>query len=539
MNKFKIFLFVFGFTLSAFSQKDSLEIERLFNLGDKNRRIYPKKVIENFEKAVKIIDDSILSINSNNRYFLLKKSIMLDLLSFQYRKNKEVTKALHAIQKSLEIKEKIDEKFTLPLTYRLLGRLYLSKDSLKSIKNYNTAYSLAKKYKNDSEIVNILNQYAVFYYKYRNLKKVEFYAAKAYDYADSIDFKRGKAYALSRKAKLARLKKNYKTALQYSLQDLKLSQTENNRIGIERSSNDLGSAYRKLKQPKKAMEYYKKSLNLLLDMEFEVLLANRYLGVSNCYSDLQQYKEAFTYYRAYKRQQIKDLNIKKYREFATLDAKYTYEKQKTIDSIQLVEYQKAKRKKELDEASAQFWKYAAILISFFGLLFSIAFFIIRKKKEQISIAKFKNKVLKNEISYKQKDISDFALNISRNQKWREELLNYIKKIKKSGTVSKDVNFKALEKAVLNRDIIDKNTIDFKNKVDTLNNAFYEKLHTEFPDLTKTEIKLCSLIRLNIDNNEIAVLQNIAIESVYRSRSRLRKKLNLSSDEDLNSFLKKF
>ena len=301
----------------------------------------------------------------------------------------------------------------------------------------------------------------------------------------------------------------------------------------------MGYAYRKLGQPEMAVANYKKSLDLLIDIGLEGSIANRCLSLSNAYTDMGNHERAFAYYRGYKRQQIKDMNVKSIKEFAELEAKYTYERQKTIDSIQLVEQQKIKEERLLQQASTRFWKISAIFIGIFGLIIAGIIFVSRKRKEQIQLGKLKNELLQKEIDYKQKDISDFALNISRNRKWREELLNYIKKIKKSSSLKDDSNFKALEKAVLEREIVDSNMIDIQNKVDVLNTAFYEKLHKAFPTLTKTEAKLCSFIRLNIDNNEIALLQNVALESVYRSRSRLRKKLNLSPKDDLNTFLNQF
>ena len=91
--------------------------------------------------------------------------------------------------------------------------------------------------------------------------------------------------------------------------------------------------------------------------------------------------------------------------------------------------------------------------------------------------------------------------------------NTDKKIKKSDALKNNTSFKALEKAVLERESVERNMIELQNKEDVLNTAFYNKLHKEFPTLTKTEAKLCSFSRLDIDNNEIATLQNVALESV--------------------------
>ena len=77
------------------------------------------------------------------------------------------------------------------------------------------------------------------------------------------------------------------------------------------------------------------------------------------------------------------------------------------------------------------------------------------------------------------------------------------------------------------------------KLDALSSSFYDKLNTQFEGLTKTEIRLCSLIKLELDSKQIASLQNINPSSVKKSRNRLRKKLNLSPGQDLDAFLRTF
>ena len=83
---------------------------------------------------------------------------------------------------------------------------------------------------------------------------------------------------------------------------------------------------------------------------------------------------------------------------------------------------------------------------------------------------------------------------------------------------------------------DSDTKDFFERVDKLSDAFYSQLSTNYPNLSKNEIRLCSFIRLKMDSRSIANLQNITIASLNTSRYRVRKKLNLSEDTDLDSFI---
>lgn len=77
---------------------------------------------------------------------------------------------------------------------------------------------------------------------------------------------------------------------------------------------------------------------------------------------------------------------------------------------------------------------------------------------------------------------------------------------------------------------------FEIQIDQLHQKFFEKLRQDFPDLTSYDLRLCAYIKIGFNSKEIASLLNIKPSSVYISRSRLRKKLNIETDEDLHSYL---
>ncbi|MGD1945887.1 MAG: helix-turn-helix transcriptional regulator [Croceivirga sp.] len=73
----------------------------------------------------------------------------------------------------------------------------------------------------------------------------------------------------------------------------------------------------------------------------------------------------------------------------------------------------------------------------------------------------------------------------------------------------------------------------------MSSSFYARLNDQFEGLTKTDVRLCSFIKLNLNTKQIATLQNINPSSVKMSRNRLRKKLHLTPEADLSSFLQTF
>lgn len=64
----------------------------------------------------------------------------------------------------------------------------------------------------------------------------------------------------------------------------------------------------------------------------------------------------------------------------------------------------------------------------------------------------------------------------------------------------------------------------------------DKLVTRYPQLSKTDLKLCVYIKLNLSTKEIAELMNISPRSVEMGRYRLRKKLNLGPNESIHAVL---
>lgn len=81
--------------------------------------------------------------------------------------------------------------------------------------------------------------------------------------------------------------------------------------------------------------------------------------------------------------------------------------------------------------------------------------------------------------------------------------------------------------------------EFKTHFEQINSDFFENLKTDYPTLSPSELKLCSFLKLNLRTKDIAVLMGISYDSVKMGRYRIRKKLNISRDVNLVTFISKF
>lgn len=81
--------------------------------------------------------------------------------------------------------------------------------------------------------------------------------------------------------------------------------------------------------------------------------------------------------------------------------------------------------------------------------------------------------------------------------------------------------------------------EFKLKFKELNPKFLENLLAHQANLTKSEIRLLTLIKIGYSQKEIASILNIVPDSVKKAKSRVRKKMNLETNMVLNSYLNQF
>ncbi len=77
---------------------------------------------------------------------------------------------------------------------------------------------------------------------------------------------------------------------------------------------------------------------------------------------------------------------------------------------------------------------------------------------------------------------------------------------------------------------------FSLQMEELHQEFLNRLSERFPELTHYDLRLCVYLKSGLSTREIAELMNVLASSVNVSRSRLRKKLDLGTKDDLYKFL---
>lgn len=109
-----------------------------------------------------------------------------------------------------------------------------------------------------------------------------------------------------------------------------------------------------------------------------------------------------------------------------------------------------------------------------------------------------------------------------------------------GLIKKEDNneiLKAKIKNIIRIASLDENVWkSFEEDLIRANRDFVERLIKKYPQLSSKDLKLCIYLRMNLSSKEIAPLMNISYRGVELHRYRLRKKIDIDSSVNLNSFM---
>lgn len=164
--------------------------------------------------------------------------------------------------------------------------------------------------------------------------------------------------------------------------------------------------------------------------------------------------------------------------------------------------------------------------------------LIEKNKSELELArvqnereiiKIRNEKLKKDYKLKTKELAASTMSMVK----KNELLADIKERlnRASNGAVKEV-IKQIDENLNHND----NWEFFKEAFDNADRDFFNNLKASHPNLTPNDMKLCAYLRLNLSSKEIAPLFNISARSVEIKRYRLRKKMDLSSNENLTNYI---
>jgi len=304
---------------------------------------------------------------------------------------------------------------------------------------------------------------------------------------------------------------------------------------------NLGWCYRKKGQYDKAIALVQESLTISGREGINQHLILGHSELSHTYKAKGDFEQALLESEKYI--QLKDSLDRLQKDQGLNDLMVQFETEKKEQELEL-----SQQKLEQFEAQEKIQRLTTyLLLGAACLSFVVAFLFISRNKvtRQLAESELQNEKLASQqlqlqLNSKKQDLTNLALDISRKNSFSSKVHESLQEINKtSDALDRKKKIQALLRITSNHLRINEDAQEFQVNIDTVNNDFFNKLDEQFDSLTANDKNLCGLIRLNLSSKDIAAIKNISPKSVEMGRYRLRKKLNLSSEEDLSEFLQNF
>ena len=312
--------------------------------------------------------------------------------------------------------------------------------------------------------------------------------------------------------------------------------------------NNMGKQYYYDKQYSKALEALHKAYEYAHNIGARELICDNYEYSSMVYAAIGDYAQAYKYldkrYHLGKELQSsnklrnieQEISYKRYQ-----DQKYATEMQEQTYKIELL-------KRNL-------WLLGSVLI--LGIAFSIFLYKWYKRRKDLQLieARYQLQLSEKEVAelrMHQQELElqnvNNALATSRQEatsfavflKSRNELLDKIREMVKEGykmdaqAITPHLN--KINAFISQSQSGDKTNSALLTNIDDKSNEFLQRLVAIHPKLTQGEKYLATLLRVNLSTKEISMLTGTTPKTINMNRYRLRKSLNLSSEEDLTDYL---
>ncbi|WP_160162371.1 helix-turn-helix transcriptional regulator [Ochrovirga pacifica] len=528
---FTIYIGALLFFQAGWSQKSKND-DPHFILAEQQKNINTKEAVKNYQKSLTLWEqkkDSIAMIRS--------------LIAIARCQNNltNYNKSYDNYWRALLIAEKKHSKVWEARIHQDLGYLYnYFERDVPALKHLLLALKINKHIdKNTTSRDNyILSNYLSIARFYRSNDSIQ----KAKSYLDSC-------YAIVEKQKKKHT--NYYLEVEHAV-----ILTHNNQIekGLEILENSkpyfkkvnpaylsviyfiIGKTYLIKNDLEKSEKAFLKSLDIIATYKSHINYElYNYEELSKIYLKQQKYLRAYKYNNKAKvlNETIFGSKSENNKELFAVKDNYRVTKEK-----QLILEQKSKLASLENEQSINKLK---LIILFVVMIFSILVTIVfirnlrLKHQNEKSIIKEKQKATlekqKEIIEVKNKELTSSALQLIE----KDEFIKKLEKKLTDGDEKTDLKtIRNMVKSINNNPA--NNWQEFEARFIDINQGFFEKLKEQFPNLGPTDLKVCSLIKLNFSSKEMASLLGISIESVHTSRYRIRKKLGLNRSDNLSDFI---
>ncbi len=460
-----------------------------------------------------------------------------------YGEQGNYSQALDNYLQASTIFQELGDQSKIASTYNSIGNVYKNQKNFEeALTSYKQAQGIWLKLDDKKSIAGSYINIGSIYTKQKKFGEAILSADKALKLFEGFKDSNGQIICHNNLGEIYLQKQQYDEALSHYEKALELNEKFQSKRLMITSYNGLGNVNTKLNQSSKAITSYQKAKDLALATGVRPALQQAYEGLATVYGQVNDFPNAYRFQKL--STTLKDSIFNAENASKMTNLRLHYESEKKLSEIKLIQ-----QEKDLGYATrntAMLGLFAGLLV--LGLAFNRQRLKVRKNRELNAIqqalaeTEIRNSLEKEqqliaELEFRNKALTTHTLNLIQKNSILEEIRQTVSLTLKTG--QRDENTPLLSKLINLIDYsfnLDRDWDEFKMYFEGVHKDFFSKLKRENPELSGGELRLCALIRLNLNLKEAATLLNISPDSVKTARHRLRKKLNLPEESNLTDYL---
>ncbi|TXK46807.1 tetratricopeptide repeat protein [Pontibacter qinzhouensis] len=522
------------------SPESTEQVNHLTQLANRLYSSHPDSAYALAHQALQLADKLEYELGQANSHQLIGR-----LLYHQGVYNQSLQNLLQAekIYLQLQHQDRLGEN----LNYQGLVYYAIRQPDL-SLKHHQEALALYEKQQDQKGIAYSYGSIGRLYEKRQQYALALEYQQRALQLYEQLQDKPGTATILENIGSILEDKEEFEQALQYFSRSVALSKAAGDSLAMIVGLNNIGDIYRKTGRYSHSIETTQHALELATRLSDRYQISSAHKDLSQVYSLLGNYKAAYEHLDIFRRQHNELYNQETTQQIALLQSLFNVEQQN--NAIQMLE--KQQQLNNLVKIALAAGLLLLVLLGF--VVFSRQRLKIRQNKEamaqqeqmhaaqrklmeaELENTQLREKQLQHDLQAQVKSLTAHTLHIIGKNQTLDELKTKLNEALQDDQKAQRRKFKSLINQIDYSQVQDREWKDFRGTFEQVHQDFFDKLHLHARDLTSSETRLASLIRLNLPSKEVATILGISQDSLRVARYRLKKKLLLQQEESLSSFI---
>ena len=391
-------------------------------------------------------------------------------------------RSLDGLLQALSIMEDHDDpEMLLPSILSNIGITYSEAGELEEAEIYwrralDTAHG-----RGDREVERISRVYLGNLHCERNEPEaalVEFEQALAI--ARELDFQAAVVLILGAIGRVHQMRREYDTALAYRMASLEAARGNGDRKNEIEEMWAVGMIHAEMGESATAIAMLRQALDLSLETGTRVQECGIHRDLSAMYENAGDIEQAFAHYR---------------RSAEVHEEVLGREQQKAIDNLRM--------RHQIESA-----------------------------EKETEIYRLRNEKLRMELEHKHTELTAMALHLVQKNEVLKRMKQEVVRMVDAATSNERPLLRKLVPMIQQSIGSEQDWTNFEQQFTEVHPAFVEQLLARAPDLSAAELRVASLLRIQMSTKDIASLMSVTTRAIEKHRLQLRKKLGLSAETNL-------